>query len=411
MVAVICLAAAMVCAALPAPAQDGAGGERAAGRGAPASIFPLEPAWTADLGRPPAAAPGYDDVHAYVPLRDGTLAAIRLADGKTAWTSARRTRFPPAAAGGSVIVAAGAVLVALRTADAEPLWTRELASPISAPLLRAAGWLVVPLASGEVAALRAADGHELWRRPLDGPLRVRPSVGGRRLFVPVDDGRLVALDLPTGAPLWERTLRGSPREALPLDALFVGATDNHLYRLSPGDGSLDWRWRAGGDIAGLPAVDESRLFFTSLDNILWALDRDSGVQQWRRPLPGRPRGGPLLVGRALFVSGVSPQVRAFDRDSGRPAGILSAADELGAPPHLAASLAASGLRAVLLIADGRLVGMRPARGPAPFPLDFPPPPLLPVPAPLAPADVLPFESPGATGGVRRMAPSGACSDE
>ncbi len=396
MVSVMCLAAGVACTALPAAAQDGAGSGLAGVHGAPAPIFPLEPAWTVDLGQPPAAAPGYDDIHAYVPLRDGTLAAIRLVDGETAWTRARRTGFSPAAAGGSVIVADGATLVALRAADAQPLWTREFAAPISAAPHRAAGWLLVSLATGEVAALRAADGHELWRRSLGGPLRVPPAVGGRRLFVPIDDGRLVTLDLTAGTLLWERTLRGSPREVLPLDAVFVGATDNHLYRLSPEDGSLDWRWRAGGDIVGLPAVDESRLFFTSLDNILWALDRNSGVQQWRRPLPGRPGTGPVIVGRALFVSGVSAEVRAFDRENGRPAGILSAADELGAPPNFAASLAGSGLRAVLLIADGRLVGMRPATGPAPFPLDFPPPPLLPVPALLVPADVLPFEPP-ATG--------------
>ena len=399
MVFVMCLAAGAACPALPAAAQHGAGGVRAGVREPPASIFPLEPAWTADLGRPPAAAPGYDDVHAYVPLRDGTLAAIRLGDGETAWISARRTGFPPAAAGGSVIVAAGATLVALRATDAQPLWTREFAAPISAAPLRTAGWLVVSLASGEVAALRAADGRELWRRALDGPLRVRPAVGGRRLFVPIDDGRLVALDLTAGTPLWERTLRGNPREVLPLDAVFVGATDNYLYRLSPEDGSLDWRWRAGGDVVGLPAVDESRLFFTSLDNMLWALDRNSGVQQWRRPLPGRPRAGPVIVGRALFVAGVSAQIRAFDREHGRPAGILSAVDELGAPPHFAAAPAGSGPGVVLPIADGRLVGMRPATGPPPFPLDFPPPPLLPAPAPLVPADVLPVEPTG-TGAAR-----------
>ena len=387
----MCLAAGMARAAPPAAAQDRAGGERAGPRGAPASIFPLEPAWTADLGQPPAAAPGYDEIQVYVPLRDGTLAAIRLGDGGTAWTSARRTGFPPAAAGGSVIVADGATLVALRAVDARPLWTREFAAPVAAAPRRAGGWLFAALATGEVAALRAADGRELWRRSLAGPLRVPPAVGGRRLFVPVEDGRLAALDLAAGTLLWERTLRGSPREVLPLDAVFVGATDNHLYRLSPEDGSLHWRWRAGGDIVGLPAVDERRLYFTSLDNVLWALDRDSGVQQWRRPLPGRPRAGPVLVGGALFVSGVSAHVRAFDRENGRPAGILSAADELGAPPHFDPSLAGSGLRAVLLIADGRLVGMRPATGPAPFPLDFPPPPLLPVPELLAPADVLPFE--------------------
>ena len=379
------LAVALACAAPRAAGQPSPAGVAAV------SIFPIEPAWTTDLGQPAAAEPGYDDVHAYVPLRDGTLVAVRLLDGETAWTVRQPTGFPPAVAAGTVIVADGATLVARRSTTGRARWGLDFAAPISAPPLLAGGWMFVSLANGELVTLRATDGDELWRRALDGPLRIRPSVGGRRLFVPIDDGRVAALDLATGAPLWERALPGSPRQVLPLDGVFVGATDNYLYRLSPANGATRWRWRAGGDVVGAPAADESRIFFTSLDNILWALDRASGVQQWRRLLPGRPSTGPAILDQTLFVSGVSERLQAFETGTGEPAGVLSARDELGAPPHLAASLAASGLRLVLLVADGHLVGLQAAGGPPRLALGFPPPPLLPTPARFAPADVLPFE--------------------
>ena len=392
------LAAALACAA------PGAAGQPTPAAPAAVSIFPLEPAWTTDFGQPAAAEPGYDDVHAYVPLRDGTLVAVRLLDGETVWTVRQPTGFPPAVAVGNVIVADGATLVARWSTTGRARWGLDFAAPISAPPFLAGGWLFVSLANGELVTLRAADGGELWRRALDGPLRVRPSVGGRRLFVPIDDGRLAALDLATGAPLWERALPGNPRQVLPLDGVFVGATDNHLYRLSPTSGATRWRWRAGGDVVGAPAADESRIFFTSLDNILWALDRASGVQQWRRLLPGRPRAGPAIRGRALFVSGVSERLHVFESGTGEPAGVLSARDELGAPPHLAASLAAAGLRLVLLVADGHLVGLRTAFGPPQLALGFPPPPLLPAPARFTPADVLPFERPAARDAAAPAAP-------
>ena len=392
------LAAALACAA------PGAAGQRSPAAPAAVSIFPLEPAWTTDLGQPAAAEPGYDDVHAYVPLRDGTLVAVRLLDGETVWTVRQPTGFPPAVAAGNVIAADSATLVARWSTTGRARWGLDFAAPISAPLFLAGGWLFVSLANGELVTLRAADGGEFWRRALDGPLRVRPSVGGRRLFVPIDDGRLAALDLATGAPLWERALPGNPRQVLPLDGVFVGATDNYLYRLSPTSGATRWRWRAGGDVVGAPAADESRIFFTSLDNILWALDRASGVQQWRRLLPGRPRAGPAIRGRALFVSGVSERLHVFESGTGEPAGVLSARDELGAPPHLAASLAAAGLRLVLLVADGHLVGLRTAFGPPRLALGFPPPPLLPAPARFTPADVLRFERPAARAAASPGAP-------
>ena len=355
------------------------------------SIFPLQAAWTVDLGQGPATRPGYDDVHAYVPLRDGTLTAIQLTDGVVAWSIEQPTLFSPVAGDGVVVVADATLLIALRAGDAQALWTLDLGSPISASPLWSAGWLIAALDSGEVVAVRGFDGQELWRQPLDGPLHVQPTIGGNELFVPVEDGRVVALDLRTGTRLWERVLGGSPQKVLPLDAVFVGATDNYLYRLSRDSGRIDWRWRTGGDVVGAAAVDERSVFFVSLDNFLWALDRGSGVQQWRRSLAGRPRAGPALVGNVLLVSGVAAQLRTFRTDTGREANVLLALGELGAPPHLGASLSTSGLRMVLAIADGRIVGMRPAFGPPQFSLDFPPQPLLAGPERLAPADVLPFE--------------------
>ena len=354
-------------------------------------FFPLQIAWEAELGAPPATRPGFDAVHAYVPLRDGTLSAIQLRDGAVAWNVDQAAAFPPAAGDGTVVVVDGAILLALRGATGQRLWSLDLGSEISAPPLRAAGWLIVPLEGGLLLALESASGHEVWRRPLGGSLRVQPSFGGSRLFVPIDDGRLAALDVTTGRLLWEQALTGRPQNVLPLDAVFVGTTGNYLYRISPTNGRIDWRWRTGGDIVGSPVVDEERVYFVSLDNIVWALDRDSGAQQWREVLPRRPRAVPGLVDDLLLVSGVSEQLLSFKRETGDPANAVAAPGELGAPPHLGPSLAAAGLRMVFLVADGRLVGMRrPLPPPALSPAE-PLPPLRPVPYGVLPSAPIEME--------------------
>ena len=398
----ICALWLLAALAPPAPA---AGAAEPAGGPDPAQdpFFPLQIAWTAELPAPAAAEPAFDDDHAYVPLRDGTLAAIRLRDGESAWNAPQATPFPPAAGGGTVVVAEGAAVTALRAASGERLWSIDLGAAVSTAPLRGSGWLIVTLEGGELAALEAADGRERWRRALGGPLRVPPAFGGSRLFVPIDDGRLAALDLLTGALLWEQPLTGRPRRVLPLDAVFVGTTGNYLYRLSPRSGRVDWRWRTGGDVAGLPAVDEERIYFASLDNMVWALDRNNGAQRWRQVLSRRPRAVPGLIGRAVLVTGVSEELQSYDSATGEPSNTLTAPGELGAPPWVAPAHAAAGLRMVVLTADGQLVAMR---RPAPLPalsLAEPLPPLRPVPylpLPSTPIEIEPAAlAPAATPGL------------
>ena len=367
-------------------------GRPATGEVPPTPFFPLQERWSTDLTQSAVAPPVYDDDHAYVPLRDGTLVAVSLVDGSITWSAEQATRVSPAVGDGLIIVAREATLFGLRTTDAAPIWSTDLGATVSAPLVWNTGWLVAVLENGDVVVLRGADGFEQWREPVSGQLDVRPSVAGRELFVPVRDGRVLAFELTTGQLLWERSLGGSPQEILAPDDLFVGATDNYFYRLSRSDGKMRWRWRTGGDIVGLPAVDERRVMFVSLDNILWALDRKSGVQQWHRPLSGRPAGGPQIVAEMALVSGVSPVLRAFGTRAGREAGVLTAPGEFAGPPHLLRPPSALAPGLVVMTGDGRLVGLLQATGPSQFSLDFPPPPLLPAPELLGLDDLLPWPS-------------------
>lgn len=357
----------------------------------PSPVLPLDLAWSTDLGGSPSHAPAYGPEAAYVPLRDGTVAAVALDDGSVLWCVVQPVSWAPAAADGLVVIAHEGRLVALTAGDGAVAWTFAADVPVSAPPVSRSGWLVVGLESGDVVALRAADGLELWRRRFGSVLRTRPSIAGQRLYLPLEDGRITVLQLAGGDPVWARSVGGRPREVLALDALFVGSTDNFFYRLALDDGTIEWRWRTGGDIVGAPRIDAERVFFVAADNVVRALDRRSGVQRWREPLPLRPTDGPALVGRALAVAGVSPEVRFFDPRSGASAGIYRAPGELAARPFLVPGLPANGTRLVVLTVDGRIAGLAAGSGPPRATLAFPPPPLLPQPARRALADVLPVD--------------------
>jgi hypothetical protein len=152
--------------------------------------------------------------------------------------------------------------------------------------------------------------------------------------VPTTDGRIVALDVETGERRWERRLGGPPNDVLALtERIYVGSQDNYFYCLMTKDGRVDWRWRTGGDVIGLPIADKDRVYFVALDNVLRALNQKSGVQHWMRPLAIRPAWGPIAAGSTVLVAGLTPSVRGFEMKDGSPAGDLPGTGQLAGAPY------------------------------------------------------------------------------
>ena len=354
----------------------------------PSFLLPVDAAWTTVLDAGPRHSPAYDGAGAYVPLRNDTVVAVDLLTGEPFWTIEQRVDHPPVAGDGVVVTATGSRLGGWRASDGFALWSAEFGAAIVAPPLWNNGWLVVATAIGEIVVLRGFDGRELWRRALDGTPTVRPAISGRRLFVPLADGRVVALALGTGAPIWESALPGRPQGILPLDALFVGSTDNLLYRLKLEDGAVDWYWRTGGDIVGTPVADMENVYFNARDNVLRALDRRTGARRWRRLLPGRPTAGPTRLDSVIVVAGVFPTVELFDAETGLPRGRYEAESELVAMPHLIPDARPPTPHLVLVTGAGEMTGLVAAAGPPQFPLGLPSGPLLPRPALVALADLV-----------------------
>lgn len=313
--------------------------------------FPLTGAWAAILPSPPAARPGFDAVHAYIPLRNGELIAASLDDGSVRWKAALSTAARLATGGGLVFVAGDGSIEARWSSDGSVRWRALVGGKISAPLVWDTDWLIVGTETGELVALRGTDGEILWRRAVQSVARSPVALAADRLYASLEDGRVVALGLRDGQPIWERKLGGAPVDILALeDRLFVGSKDNFFYCLDTRKGKIKWRWRTGADVVGRAVVDEKRVYFVSLDNLLRALDRGNGVLKWQRPLPFRGSAGPLLVGDLVLVAGVEAAFRAYRADDGEPAGEFVAPADLAAPPHFAAAHKTL----VILTLDGRL---------------------------------------------------------
>ena len=271
----------------------------------------------------------------YFAIAGDRLVAYDLESGTQEWIVDAAMTSAPAAGGGSIFLAQDNTLTTLEAADGSVAWKATLDEALAVPPVWHAGWLLIGTTNGSVMAVRSSDGDIIWRRDLGSPAHAQPAIAGNRVYVPLNDHRVVALNVESGQPIWERRLGGAPNEVLAVDTqLFVGSTDNFLYCLKAVDGTVDWRWRTGADVRGLPAVDEQRVYFVSLDNVLRALNRSNGVQQWIQMLRLRPTSGPLRAGGTIVVAGVQPPLRAFNSKDGAAAGDIPAPGEIAAPPHL-----------------------------------------------------------------------------
>ncbi len=360
-----CVSAAVLAAALlPGAAAGQRPGTPEPPPGPPSSWLPVATRWTATLPAPAAAPAAAAGDRLFAALFDGRVAAVSLVDGSELWQVERAVVGWPAAGDGLFHAATPDGLLALDAGTGNVRWESTLEASVSAPLLWRAGWLIVALETDVLLAMHAATGGVVWRQAIAGGVSVRPTIAGDRLYVSVDSGRIAVLELLTGALIWERRLGGAPREILVAGDIFVGATDNYFYRLSPRDGALRWRWRAGGDIAGLAAVDEDNVYFSSLDNTLWALDRSHGGQRWRELLPVRPAAGPGRAEDLIMQGGLSRELRLHGPSNGEVYHQLQASAELAFPPLTVADPLGDGLLVVLVAADGELQAVGRASGPA-----------------------------------------------
>jgi outer membrane protein assembly factor BamB len=304
----------------------------------PVGLVPLRPVWTLALNNHLSFAPAFDERRGYFAIEGDRLVAYEVVSGKQLWIVKAAMVLPPIAADDLVYCVETGAVVARRTADGSVAWRTEIAEPLAVRPTAGHGWVVGVTKSGTVLAIRAADGQVAWRRDLASPPRVPVTISAiaqQRVYVPTTGSRIVALEMTTGEPAWERRVGGLPGEVLALEGrVYAGSTDTFTYCLMAKDGQIDWRYRTGGDVLGVPVADDRRIYVVSKDNVLRALNQVSGGQHWMRALPFRPTAGPLLAGGVLAVAGEFPTIKTFNAKDGSPATDITAGDEVTAPPQL-----------------------------------------------------------------------------
>jgi outer membrane protein assembly factor BamB len=322
-----------------------------------------------------------DAARIYVPLEGGGLVALLRSSGADAWRSQLdvETSWPPIAAPDSIFVVAGATVYQLDAATGRTRRETKVPGQTSAPPTLAGPLLLVPIEPDAVVAIRHDEGRIAWTAVVRSRVRVGVAVNADATvaYVSLENGRVIALSLAGGNEIWSTLIGGELGSPIVAgDRIFVGSTDNSLYSRNASNGRALWRWLTGGDIVGA-VLDDRRVYLTSFDNTVRALDRGSGNQRWLTATGTRPVSPPQLVRGQLLLAGVAPTLALFDPTTGKAGATFALAGDLETatlhgPPLVASDVVDSAEAALILIMrDGRVVGLRPDAAPASAPASPP----------------------------------------
>jgi outer membrane protein assembly factor BamB len=233
-----------------------------------------------------------------------TLSALDAEHGRTIWEAALEAPFtaPPVVMSGWLIAIEEGTIRAVRTADGSVVWTESLGGttvhPVSLDGLRA----YVALDDNRIVALRIQNGSRVWERRLGGP--PQPVLArGDRVFVGAADNYFYCLRATDGEVLWRWRTGADPVGLAAHDdeRVYVTAMDNLLRGLDAGSGAQ--RWRAPLPIrptSGPVRADQTLLVFGLAGTVLGFHTKDG------KTAGDFDAGGPLAVPPHVITTAAWP---------------------------------------------------------------------------------------------------------
>lgn len=319
------------------------------------------------LPAPPSAAAAMDDTRVFVPLQTAGekgsgrgLVALDRESGAMAWTADAQSLWPPVLGNGLLFLSVDHEFRALDPSTGQLKWRVSLKGAPTSPPAFGGAVVLVATEPADVTALDSNTGTVVWTTSLGAPSRSAAALDGDgAAFLSLTDGRVVALSLETGSPRWERKISGalSPL-AVARDRVLVGSTDNVFYALAIDDGNIVWKWRTGGDVIGAVASGDA-VYFAALDNVVRGVNRRNGNQRWKRAVATRPSSPPTLLEGTVVLRGGDPALLTFNARTGAAIGTYTAPSELRGPVLVDPVPRPFRVAMVVLLRDGRAVGLRP----------------------------------------------------
>jgi len=147
---------------------------------------------------------------------------------------------------------------------------------------------------------------------------VDPETQEKRLLLKADE------------PIWTKPLVDETE-----GRLYVASMDHHLYAVDLERGEQLWAFKAGGALAGTPALRDGVIYFGALNSTFYAINAETADELWRVETEGWVWGGPLVDGDTIYFGDMDGKVYALDAADGSQRWTFEAEGGVRATPVLA----------------------------------------------------------------------------
>jgi outer membrane protein assembly factor BamB len=260
----------------------------------------------------------------------GSLNALNLATGDTAWTEPVKTfalaPIPTVMNGIAGMTASRETgdygLYAFDAATGKDRWRYELEE---IPQTNAAGKDGVFYVGSGRELLYAVDatGRLRWQQPAGDKIISTPAVAGGLVIVITQNYRVIAFDAATGKPRWKNTsgaisnsgLTQDPVPVIVAGIVYVRGVGGVIRALDVATGRERWSF-AAGDKAAAPTITNGSLFIHDGKSTLYAIETATGKARWTHHFETAPGARPSLMNNTLYA-GATDGVFGFDPPTGR----------------------------------------------------------------------------------------------
>lgn len=158
---------------------------------------------------------------------------------------------------------------------------------------------------GILSVYRLGTNKIIWSSSPLGTLTSKPTASDIGIAFGTEDGRVYLLNRSNGKAILAKKIDAVPTVvAMYQGTLIVGDNRGNLASLSPTDGSVVWRFKAGAAVTSV--IDSAKnLFVASLDNFVYLLSSYNGDIVWKRRLPGRVIGNSMRIDENFGVQTTS----------------------------------------------------------------------------------------------------------
>jgi outer membrane protein assembly factor BamB len=264
-------------------------------------------------------------------LSGGRVVAISARDGgpRAGWGSQGRVltdaveSSPAVSADGSTIYVGSAdgTLYALRAADGRSQWELPLGTFISSsPAIGRDGTIYVGTGDGRMRAV-SPNGTQRWSFATGNFIWSSPAIGADgTIYFGSYDRNFYALT-PDGSEKWPRIATGSPIFSSPAigadGTIYVGSGDQRLYAIAP-DGTKIWDYLVNGPIDASPTLGADGTVYFAADRSFYALRPEPEAAErlrWKRDIATGSISTAVVRGDGAIIFGADDGiVRALNPD-------------------------------------------------------------------------------------------------